>query len=445
MVSGHEEFEYARSALKAGVVDYLLKPVKAEQLKSVLESVGSRIASDLYGRRSRALRDIASGTLRVSGDGRAEGPAGLLPAGRYSAAALRFGPPPSRFSVPRPAGGEEGGRAPPFPAARAPAGLEELGVWVLPGRDGSELLFVRSNELTDGGDFEAALQAAAEESGRPYRVLAFGAELFALCDLKSRFAALCRAVDESAVPGKALVIRGASPASGERAARPQDAAPRHLDGAALEGRMEFLVSECRFAELERFVREIFAQWEREGRPLVQASAQLRRLLDLVRRRASGEARLRDEELDALVEESAAESADYGELAQRAIEAMELIARRPARVGGSEDVPAFFASIKLYIEGNFPRDISLQSTCRAFSISQTYLSRLFRKHEGISFNDYLTGVRIEAAKRLMADSPDMPLKDVAALVGYQDQFYFSRVFKAAVGRPPSEYPAGTCPD
>jgi two-component system response regulator YesN len=33
---------------------------------------------------------------------------------------------------------------------------------------------------------------------------------------------------------------------------------------------------------------------------------------------------------------------------------------------------------------------------------------------------------------------MPLKDVAAFVGYHDQFYFSRVFKSVTGAPPSEY-------
>jgi AraC-like DNA-binding protein len=41
---------------------------------------------------------------------------------------------------------------------------------------------------------------------------------------------------------------------------------------------------------------------------------------------------------------------------------------------------------------------------------------------------------------MVEDPDMPLKDVAGRAGYQDQFYFSRVFKAVVGLPPSEYAA-----
>ena len=95
VVSGYEDFEYARGALKAGVVDYLLKPVKVEQLKAVLAEVASRATGRLYSSRCRALRELALGSIA----GRTEGDqsAARLPDGRYSAVALRLGPPPSRF------------------------------------------------------------------------------------------------------------------------------------------------------------------------------------------------------------------------------------------------------------------------------------------------------------------------------------------------------------
>jgi CheY-like chemotaxis protein/AraC-like DNA-binding protein len=424
VVSGYEEFEYARSAIKAGVVDYLLKPVKAEQLKAVLGEVASRAAVGLYARRSRALRGIVAGS-----DARE---AGCLPGGRYSAAVLRFGPPPSRF----PASDAVSGTALEA-AARAEAGLEALHVWALGGRDDRERLFVRSSSLTDGGDFERAVLAVAEGSDVAYRVLAFGSDLFGLAELGGRVGALYRLIDASVVPGKTLVMRGLPEARAADHAR-EAISSSPLDLSAIEGRVEYLIAESRYAELERVLRELIASWSKESRPLVQSASQLRRLFDLVRHRSGSEARMRDDEPDALSEEATTAAADYADLADRAIEALAIIACPPARSGGNEDVPAFFASIKRYIEDNFAYDLSLQSTCRVFSISQTYLSRLFRKHEGLSFNDYLTRSRIEAAKRLIAENPTMPLKDVASLAGYQDQFYFSRVFKAIVGLPPSEY-------
>jgi two-component system, response regulator YesN len=123
-VSGYEDFEYARGALKAGVADYLLKPVDAEHLKSVLAEVSAAVASRLYQDRCRALREIAFclGVDRPE----AERAGARLPEGRYSVAALRFGPPPSRFPAAESV-------SIPFPAA-ALARLEALGVWAFPGR-----------------------------------------------------------------------------------------------------------------------------------------------------------------------------------------------------------------------------------------------------------------------------------------------------------------------
>ena len=435
IASGHDEFEYARSALKAGVIDYLLKPIRAAQIKSVLDGVTTRISAALYARRTAALRDIVSGAPAPRDEERRR----RLPEGQYSVAVLRLGPPPSRFSsIVHP--GSQGGT----PRLGAFSALDAINVWILPGRDGSELLFVRSNALTARGEFERSLLAAAEGSERPYRALAFAADLFPLSELGTQVADLHRAIDDSAVPGHALVIRGAPARGGSAPTSHPGANSSPLDAIALEGRVDFLLSESRYGELERLVRELSAQWDREERPLVQALAQTRRLLDLVRKRAAGTVLLRDEEFDATVERAVVEAADYRELGLKVVEVIDSITRRPLRAGGNVDAPAFFASIKRQIEENISREITLQSTCKALSISQTYLSRLFRKYEGVSFHVYLTRARIEAAKRLMAESPSIPLKNVAALTGYQDQSYFSRVFKSIVGVPPSEYMGATFP-
>ena len=51
---------------------------------------------------------------------------------------------------------------------------------------------------------------------------------------------------------------------------------------------------------------------------------------------------------------------------------------------------------------------------------------------------MTELRMNRAKELFREKPDSFIKDVAAMVGYEDQFYFSRVFKAQTGMYPSEY-------
>jgi YesN/AraC family two-component response regulator len=98
----------------------------------------------------------------------------------------------------------------------------------------------------------------------------------------------------------------------------------------------------------------------------------------------------------------------------------------------------FNKIESYLNLNMAEPISLQSICEAFSISQPYLSRLFRKHRNLSFNEYLTKIRIDEACRLLNNHPEMLFKEIAEIVGYQDHHYFSRIFKLLTGQNPSEY-------
>jgi YesN/AraC family two-component response regulator len=82
-------------------------------------------------------------------------------------------------------------------------------------------------------------------------------------------------------------------------------------------------------------------------------------------------------------------------------------------------------------------LTLISVCKHFGISQPYISRLFRKYTGQSFINYLTLVRIEKAKQYLTNKNTL-VKDAAAMVGFNDQFYFSRVFHSITGQSPSAY-------
>ena len=70
----------------------------------------------------------------------------------------------------------------------------------------------------------------------------------------------------------------------------------------------------------------------------------------------------------------------------------------------------------------------------------YLNRTFRRLNGRSIFQYLTWVRINRAKELLA-ATDMKLWEIAAETGFSDQFYFSRQFKKHTGMPPAFYARG----
>lgn len=91
----------------------------------------------------------------------------------------------------------------------------------------------------------------------------------------------------------------------------------------------------------------------------------------------------------------------------------------------------------FIDSHYSSDISLDDVSRAVNISPYYFSKLFKEESGVTFIEYLTGLRIRQAKKLLSD-PSIAVKDIGNAVGYQDPNYFSRIFRRATGLSPSEY-------
>ena len=94
----------------------------------------------------------------------------------------------------------------------------------------------------------------------------------------------------------------------------------------------------------------------------------------------------------------------------------------------------------YIDDNFAKDISLDDVSRRVNISPYYFSKIFKDELGLNFIEYLTSVRIEKAKELLTES-DMSMKEICGACGYTDPNYFSRSFKKNVGVTPTEYKEG----
>lgn len=91
----------------------------------------------------------------------------------------------------------------------------------------------------------------------------------------------------------------------------------------------------------------------------------------------------------------------------------------------------------FIHANFAKAIGLETVSQQVGFNPTYFSALFKKETGMNFLEYLTDVRIREAKRLLSD-PRKTIVDVAADVGYNDVKHFSRVFARSTGIHPSQY-------
>jgi len=93
--------------------------------------------------------------------------------------------------------------------------------------------------------------------------------------------------------------------------------------------------------------------------------------------------------------------------------------------------------KQYIKERYQLPITLEEVSSQVGFNSTYFSTLFKKETGQNFLEYLTDTRIQAAKLLLADT-NRSVNQVSEEVGYIDTKHFTKLFKKSTGLTPSEY-------
>jgi AraC-like DNA-binding protein len=93
----------------------------------------------------------------------------------------------------------------------------------------------------------------------------------------------------------------------------------------------------------------------------------------------------------------------------------------------------------FIWANYTRKISLDEISKAAGLSAPYFSMIFKKEMGENLSVYLNRLRVEKAKVLLQDS-DISLFNIAKICGFEDQSWFSKIFKAFAGISPGKFRA-----
>ncbi len=91
----------------------------------------------------------------------------------------------------------------------------------------------------------------------------------------------------------------------------------------------------------------------------------------------------------------------------------------------------------FIESHYAEAITLEDVADHVGLSPNYFSKLFKNELGKGYAEYLAEYRIEKSKKLLAETAES-VKEISARVGYPDQKYFSKLFRKVTGIKPSEY-------
>lgn len=410
IVSGYQEFEYAQTALRYGVCDYILKPIKPSVLQECMYRMQERLDEFYYRLRNRMIREMYRGNISDSKRFRC-----IFSQEEYYIALLRRNSLPRRFSE--------------FRGVEVFSGREEQ--LMVYGRDEMEELYICPRELLFQGSFYQMLQHILEKKkkGTSFYTLVWQAKPISVKQLPQKIQELYQTMDHRLIIGKDQIIRIEERMEKRR---------RTEDDKENLNRLEYLIREKKYGEIPEEIGACFEKWEKAEYTQLWTEERVREIFHIFRK-----ANLLDDPVE-MCEYFLDEAFYYGENMQKLGEHIQQILCKKVEKDSPRtklDTPEFFEKIEQYMREHLSEQISPKQVCSVFGISQAYLSRLFRKYDTMSFSQRMTVFRMEKAQELMKTKKELFIKDVAAMVGYEDQFYFSRIFRSVIGVSPTEYLKG----
>jgi AraC-like DNA-binding protein len=109
---------------------------------------------------------------------------------------------------------------------------------------------------------------------------------------------------------------------------------------------------------------------------------------------------------------------------------------------TSDAPQSRAQVRIaravaYANQHFAEKLTAAQLAKAADISPSHFNRLFNEWTGYSPMEYLRRLRVEQARKLLADV-DLSIKEIAARTGFDDAYHFSKVFRRIDGLPPTRF-------
>lgn len=427
IISGYADFNYAKEALKTGVVDYLLKPIERPKMSELLNHLSVKLDKIYREKEMEFLQNLLQLNAFNESFYREH-----LNYNHFYALVIRNGSLPGRNSKSFLIQDCSFLKSPDIEALIPQYGFNRF--WVLNGKDENEAIVLFSSMAPlQIQAISTALFSNLSRAGRCITMVCNPVPL-ELNMLSSNIHQLFLVLQQSLVIGKSQFIasQGSLPSN-----------ERHLTllGSSLENKLNFMLQSMSVELLKEELIKLFQQWEEEALPQICVEKLLKQIIRLIEKNSSFLSSGVSISVEQQLEEVLEYSTDYGSLLRGIWDIFEDMLRIPKvayeNPSASEEL---FQKIEAYVRTNLSEPLTLQGICQLFGISQSYLSRLFRRHTRFSFIEYITNLRINEAKRLMQEQPSMLLKDIAEIVGYQNQHYFSRIFKSVTGIAPSEFNA-----
>ncbi len=408
IVSGYQDFEYAKNAIKFGVCDYLLKPLKPSELLSTLNVLSIKIRRNYYLKRKKLICNMCNGTKEIDKKSLDR----YFVEGEYYCGIIRKNGLPSRFHN---------------AYDLEVFSLEEEQIHIY-GRDEMELLYLCPTILLSNQTFSEFINKKYnnEISENIFVTCIYAEDSFNLIDFPEVAKKIYKKLYNNVTIGqnKIMTLNHESIINEEFSKKEHE----------LFELIKIYIKNNDMSHLKTLIEDLFTIWTKNGDTQVVVERKLQIILQQIKDREN--ASIDIENLEYMLNDLFLYSVSMTEIMDNILEKLDTV--YPKSENSVVNNQQLYEMILSYLEDNIQDNMSLTSVCKHFGVSQTTLSKWFREFGNTSFNRYFTTLRINNAKKIIVSNPNIYIKDVSKMVGYSDQFYFSRIFRTIEGISPSEF-------
>jgi AraC-like DNA-binding protein len=112
--------------------------------------------------------------------------------------------------------------------------------------------------------------------------------------------------------------------------------------------------------------------------------------------------------------------------------------RPAALRPDSHAEELVRQVVGYLSTQYAEPVTIETMAEALGYSRAYLSRVFKRHTGMTPVAFLTQARVDHGRRLLRERPELTVEQIASSVGFRDGLYFSKQFRRHYGESPTEY-------
>jgi two-component system, response regulator YesN len=427
IISGYNEFDYAQEAIKLGAKNYLLKPVKMEQLQEILDN----IKLILDAKTSRIEKEIITANITTSGNG-LELPYNfsgncfimfLLCFGNLSRSVLNYD-----FLCLL----ENFWNKIEWDGVLSGILKDGERWWIIDEKLPNQKFIIISSKNKNNYDaFElgASILQALEPLAKPFALnVSLSAEAIQYGDIWSQAQKLRLIMDKGLVVGKSSIL---TPEALNRV----DQLPKMLNASNIS-KISLLINLSDTNNLKLEVQSLIDSWDRLKYPQKMIERALKQLFETISLNAAliSESELYHIEYELFDKLSV--SPEFQSVYNDILSICEMMMTSKHIEG--DNLIGLIEKVEEYLKNNYSLPISIEDISRKFNYSPSYLVKVFKKHRDITPLQFLINLRIQSAKQLMKSNSTLELKAISEIVGYSDPNYFSRIFKTLTNMSPSEY-------